>query len=203
MPNPTHRSVLGPRAIDTVSLVCLIGAIAALVWPVGAPSPRERASDPLPSATGVATDDAANDAARDRARADSLVSRVVQGNVFSASRKAPVSRFQLPGAAASAPMSDTPPFVAPAADDSANAAMSSGGDVPRLSGLVTMNGERRALLQMRVSDGVPSLYRAGDTHAGYRVVSIGSNYVILSSRAGTRTLRLSAPAKPDSLELSR
>lgn len=203
VPNTTLRRVPGPRLLDAISLLCIVGALTALLWPVGSPSPQAHTSEPLPNTMSVVAADTANDATRDRARADSLVSRVVNGNVFSASRKAPVARFQLPGSASSSQVSDAAQFVAPTSGDTATTAMASGGDGPRLSGLVTMNGERRALLQLRASDGVPSLYRAGDTHAGYRVVSIGPDYVILSSRAGTRTLRLSAPAVPDSLELSR
>jgi hypothetical protein len=72
--------------------------------------------------------------------------------------------------------------------------------LPRLSGIIADGGERRALLQLVAADGAPRLYRIGDVHAGYRVVRIGPDQVVLASRAGTRTLRLSQRAAPDSLE---
>ena len=71
---------------------------------------------------------------------------------------------------------------------------------PHLSGIVAINGERRALLQFIAADESPKLFRVTDSHAGYRIVQIGSDFVVLASRAGTRTLRLSRGAPPDSLE---
>jgi len=125
------------------------------------------------------------------------VAVVVADNVFSATRRAPTVRFMVPG-------QDAVPGMSPA-----NALMQSPGAatgdrpadaLPRLSAIVAANGERRALLQFVASDGAPRLYRVNDVHAGYRIVRIDSDRVVLASRAGTRTLRLSQRAIPDSLE---
>jgi hypothetical protein len=55
---------------------------------------------------------------------------------------------------------------------------------------------------LAASDGHATLYRAGDVHAGYRIIRIEADYVVLAHRAGTRTLRLS-DRRQDSLEVSR
>jgi hypothetical protein len=129
------------------------------------------------------------------AASDSLVDVVVRNNLFSATRRAPSARFVAPaevsGASTAAP-SDSVGRVNAAASDDAS--------FPRLSGIVTASGDARALLQMAASDGAPQLYRVGDVHAGVRVVRIAPDLVVLATRAGTRILRLSSHAPPDSLE---
>jgi hypothetical protein len=73
--------------------------------------------------------------------------------------------------------------------------------MPHLSGIVAEQGERRALLQLVAADGGPRLYREGDVHAGFRILRIGADHVVLSSRTGSRTVRLSPRVTPDSLEM--
>jgi hypothetical protein len=128
-----------------------------------------------------------------------LITLIVNGNVFSATRKAPVTRFLPPNERAAneraAAVDASPDYgamkAAPVTDDS----------LPALSGIVAINGERQALLQMTAADEAPKLYRINESHGGYRVVQIGPDMVILASRSGTRTLRLARSAPPpDSLE---
>ena len=125
---------------------------------------------------------------------DSLVGLVVNGNVFSSTRRAPVTRFVVPGQTAM-DVTPTMPGMAPAGAD-----VGEEDALPRLSAIVALNGEPRALLQFAASDGAPRLYRVNDERAGYRVVRIETDRVVLASRAGTRTLRLSQRATPDSPE---
>ena len=139
---------------------------------------------------------------------DSLLATIVRGDVFSATRQAPRSRFVVPGqpdpsdAAAMAGTAMAGTAMSGTATSSGDAAVAdtSGDAMPRVFGIITMSGERRALLQLAPSDAVPRLYRAGDAHAGYRVVRVEADRVILSSSTGSRTLRLSSRATPDSLE---
>ena len=123
-----------------------------------------------------------------------MVGAIVSGNVFSPTRRAPVSRFVAPGQvnAGSVPAYVSPMAATVTADSAAER-------LPRLSAIVAMNGERLALLQL-VADGSPRLYRLNEVHAGYRIVRIDSTLVVITSRAGTRTLRLSPRAVPDTLE---
>ena len=124
---------------------------------------------------------------------DSLIAVIVNGNVFSATRKAPRTRFM--------PPNERVPAVGPNPTyDALPPVVASSDSLPMLSGIVSINGERQALLQMSASDEAPKLYRINESHAGYRVVQIGPDMVVLASRAGTRTLRLSHRAPPDSLE---
>ena len=66
--------------------------------------------------------------------------------------------------------------------------------------IADQHAENEALLQLTAADESPKLYRVGESHAGYRIVQIGADHVVLASRAGTRSLRLSHRAPPDSLE---
>ncbi len=142
------------------------------------------------STSGTAAGVVAGPAAAD----DPLITTVVNGNVFSATRRAPSVRFTAPGQASS----DMPAMSATA--ETAPSATTDSLSLPRLSGIVTVDGERRALVQLTASDGAPHLFGVGDVHAGFRIVRIGPDQVVLASRAGTRTLRLSSRATPDSLE---
>ena len=121
----------------------------------------------------------------------SLVSAVIRGNIFSATRHAPTVPFSAPGREVSMSTTVAAPAQGVAADSSA---------WPRLSGIVVVGGERRALLQVVESDGVPQLYRVGDAHAGFLIVRVGADAVVLSSKSGTRTLRLSSQPAPDTLK---
>ena len=184
--------VHGSRWLDGFSVVGLLLA-AGLFFAPGfgveftevTGSPSDAAPDSVPMASPTADTDTTS---------RSQIQSIVSGNIFSPTRRAPVSRFVAPGLSTS---ESTPAYVSPMAPmvmpDSA------GERLPRLSAIVAMNGERQALLQL-VADGAPRLYRMNDVHAGYRIVRIDSNLVVLTSRAGTRTLRLSPRAAPDTLE---
>jgi len=195
-PMPRQRS---PRALDMASGLCVIAAGLLWVWPA-----RRSASDTAP-ADAVARGDApvfapsAAPSARSPLGAvtDSLQLAVVNSNVFSATRRAPTSRFVVPGQVVAA----TSDMSSSATDAEAPSSDSAAASLPQLSGIVSERGERRALLQLLASDGGPRLYREGDVHAGYRIARIGADYVQLASRSGTRTVRLSPRESPDSLEM--
>ncbi len=123
---------------------------------------------------------------------DSLPGAVIRGNIFSATRHAPTVPFSAPGRDGS--------MGAATIVASSSVASADSSTWPRLSGIVVVSGERRALMQLLQSDGVPQLYRVGDTHGGMRVERVGADFVVLSSRSGTRTLRLSSHPAPDSLQ---
>jgi hypothetical protein len=187
------------RVLDVASVGLLLGAATLWLWPVSLPS-----GSPVRMESGLAAE-------RDSlapgvmagmssglAATDSLLATVVSGNVFSATRRAPRTRFVVPGQEAAAPANVMAGTMEPTAGDS----LAGGTEVyPRLSGIVGASGERRALLQLNAADGAPRLYRVGDVHAGYRVVRIDPASVVLSSRTGTRTVRLSPRVTPDSLEM--
>lgn len=201
-PTPVGRygniSARSTRWLDIVAATCTAAALLLLLLLLMVPTSMEFNADSL--------NDAARTAPVIPARAsnpppampgpgmDSLISIVVNGNVFSATRRAPTVRFVVPGQTAldMAPMTAS---MSPAASGDGE-----GNGLPRLSAIVAMDGERRALLQFVVSDGAPRLYRVNDVHSGYRIVRIDSNAVVVASRAGTRTLRLSQRAAPDTLE---
>jgi len=199
--SPRLRPRMSPhslRVLDIASAVGLVAAIALWLWPV---SPAFDDREPAPPDTGavpaaVSAIEAPSFAAPSSGltATDSLRTRVIESNVFSATRRAPRTRFVMPGQAVAtdpnAMIGAMEPMGSASADDS----------LPRLSGIIADGGDRRALLQLVAADGAPRLYRVGDVHAGYRVVRIGPDQVVLASRAGTRTLRLSQRAAPDSLE---
>ena len=191
---PTLRRMHPTRWLDVVSVSVAGIALLLLVMPWGmeltADSPTA-ARRPSPAAFGLSDTRAPANAMSGQ---DSLVERVVHGNVFSATRRAPVTRFVVPGQAAM-DVTPTMPGMTPAGADVGEA-----DTFPRLSAIVALNGERWALLQFAASDGAPRLYRMNDVRAGSRVVRIEPDRVVLASRAGTRTLRLSQRATPDSPE---
>ncbi len=188
------------RVLDIASASGLVAAIALWLWPVSAAfddrQPTTPGTDTGAVPAAVSAIDASSFAAPNSGptTTDSLRTRVIESNVFSATRRAPRTRFVVPGQAVAtdpnAMIGAMEPMGSASADDS----------LPRLSGIIADGGERRALLQLVAADGAPRLYRIGDVHAGYRVVRIGPDQVVLASRAGTRTLRLSQRAAPDSLE---
>jgi hypothetical protein len=180
------------RVVDGIALLSVCAAVAIWLWPV-------RVSTVTPDrATTLSTSGTLASSVSPIGSADSLIADAVNGNVFSASRRAPTTRFVVPG---SADVMAAPAAMAMAADSTVV-----GDDAeswPKLSGIVSVSGERQALLQLAAADGHASLYRAGDVHAGYRIVRIEANLVVLAHRAGTRTLRLSDRRLQDSLEVSR
>lgn len=180
----------GPRVviIDKIALqrnAALLGApdIVQVTMTVHAPTVT---SNNAASAAGVVAFPAAID--------DPLISTVVNGNVFSATRRAPSARFTAPG------QSNSDAQAMSAVTESSASSTTDALSLPRLSGIVTVDGERRALVQLIARDGAPRLYRVGEVHAGFQIVRIGPDHVVLASRGGTRTLRLSSRATPDSLE---
>lgn len=195
-PSSSTLHVRSTRLLDIFAAVCATVAVLLLVWPtpsgeVATASARE------PSARGSApalpTEPAALVAEPARPEGDSLIAVIVNGNVFSPTRTAPRTRFVPPTERAMV-------VESPSGYGASAPAPASGDSLPMLSGIVSINGERQALLQMTAADEAPKLYRVGESHAGYRVVRISSDLVLLASRAGTRTLRLSHRAPPDSLE---
>lgn len=172
------------------------------------------AGTPLQSAllTGqtVNMGDVASGGAQAASSADSAPARIVQGNVFSASRRAPSSRFSPPGALASgydAPVGDGPAMTAggmyggDALMASVPASVADGERVPHLYGIVNSDGVRQALVALRAGE-PPRLLVVGDRLAGYRVTAIEQDRVVLAFSGGVRTLRLTRPASRDSFENS-
>jgi len=190
--------VRSPRVLDIFAAVCATVAVLLLVWPT--PSgvvATAAAREPVRSTTSASVPPAvAPPALAEEAasrQSDSLIAVIVNANVFSATRKAPRVRFLPPGERAAIAEMPSGYAVLPPA-------VASTDSLPMRSGIVAINGERQALLQMTAADEAPKLYRINESHAGYRVVQIGPDLVVLASRAGTRTLRLSHRAPPDSLE---
>ncbi len=180
--------------LGTAALLCV--AAAALVWPVGgegAASPMPAAGElpPLPSRAPISP-----------VLAESLVAT----NLFSGTRRPPTVRFRPPamdaglaatsggdpltGLAADAPTDPSPMADAPPGADAEG--------YPRLVGIVTMDGVRRAALRLSADDARVHLLGAGDRRGAVRVVSLDAGRVTLATPTGPRTLTLS-PARPDSL----
>ncbi len=166
--------------LDVLTAVVGLAAIALLVWPARpsvAPQAPQVIAEHQVSAGGVA---------------EPVSQAIVDGNLFSATRRAPTVLFRPPGADGES----LPP--APPSDMVVTAESVASG--PRLFGIVAQDGVRRALLVLPGADSVPRLLGVGDRQAGYRVVTIGTDRVVLSSSGGTRTVRLVAPALPDSID---
>lgn len=184
-------TLLRPAVLNGVATMCAVAACIVFVWP----SWGLEVQTPSAGTPGVTVPGPVLRVAARGADADSLASVVVAGNLFSATRQAPRTRFVPPGQAT----------VMAAAMNGAmdsTGAMNQGSladSLPRLTGIVTTNGERRALVQFVLADGAPQLYAVGDARAGFRVLRIESDRVVLVTRSGTRTLRLSPRTPPDSL----
>lgn len=203
---PTTASVMSHRRrhrdrvrwLDWMSVACAAIAVVLLVLPsvgslVAVQPDMSRPAGTMPATPATS---AVPVISITPSPGDSLVALVVNGNVFSATRRAPRVRFVVPGQSTG----DYSPMSGVAIPDSAMMGGPAVDALPRLTAIVAMNGERRALLQLTASDGAPRLYRINDVHAGYRIVRIESDHVVLASRAGTRTLRLAQRATPDTLE---
>ena len=197
-PVSSVRRVRSARVLDVFAAACTIVAVLLFVWPTPSgdvPSAAAREPTKSPASATVPPIAAESPAlnADASSESDSLIAVIVNGNVFSSTRRAPRTRFLPPTERAL--VAESPP-----AYGASRIADPSSDSLPALSGIVAVNGERRALLQMVAADEAPRLYRVNETHAGYRVMQIGPDMVVLASRAGTRTLRLSRSAPPDSLE---
>lgn len=176
-PLPQRRFTPAALYITALALVA-VGAVALLL-----PAPAL----PMREMRVVSADSTApRDRADRQARGDSLATRIVNSNLFSASRRAPRDRFVLPGqepvpSSIPSPMVDVPY------------------DAPVLQGVMVVDGVRRALLRFPGTDSVPRIVVVGERVAGYRVRSLGSDRVELSSSGGTRTVRLVRRSSADSL----
>ncbi len=168
------------RVLDVLSVICVVVTVWLLLWPLR-PAVRPLALT-VPSAVSVAAPVAA----------DSIAGQIVATNIFASSRRAPRTRFVPPGAEPVGILA-TPSAseVGPGGDPS---------ETPRLFGIIAQDGARRALLQLPGADSTPRLFAIGERQGGYRVVSIGTDRVVLASAAGSRTVRLVSRTKSDSLE---
>ena len=164
------------RWLDALSMLCVVGALGVLLLPT------------LPTSHPIAPAIAVPAAARVSLPSDSASAQIVARNLFSATRRAPSVRFVPPGSETDAPPTPSPTSAA-VADDG-----------PRLYGIISQDGARRALLQLPGADSAPQLVSEGDRHAGYRIVSIGQDRVVVASSAGMRTVRLAPRAPSDSSE---
>jgi hypothetical protein len=176
----------GVRTLDVLSAVAGVAAVVLWLLPADPTVPPAPVRVPAAAANGSVATGAWNGAA-----ADSLRRALVRTNLFSASRREPASRFTAPGVD-TAPTAAFVPTDAGAPTDDAEAG-------PRLFGIVSSGGARRALLQLGGADEPPRLLREGESYAGVRVVRIAGDRVVLSGSTGTRTLRLSRSV-PDSSE---
>lgn len=183
----TSPSRVSPRTLDIVAGVSLLVALVLLVWPTRAVV--------QPIAPIVATTKVTASVGADVSEPQ-LGAQIVDGNVFSATRRAPTVRFVPPG---TEPAGATP-VASAALDGTAGDNFAAVADTPRLFGIVAQDGRRRALLQLPGVDSVPRLLDIGDRRGGYRVVSISDDRVVLASSTGSRTLRLVSRTSPDSLE---
>ena len=193
------------RVMDGASVLFGVAALALLVWPA-----RETADAITPPASLSLGSSATDGRAGNSLVVDSTVAGIVRGNVFSASRRAPATRFMPPsgdpsmaavaettGAETGAGGYPSPASVAPSV--SGDGAAGTGDAVPALYGIVAIEGVRHALLALR-GDEPPRLFAVGDRHAGYRVSAIESDRVVLATSRGSRTLRLAPPASRDTSE---
>jgi hypothetical protein len=155
-------------------------ALFALLRPPGVPS----------TDAAVAGLDAAGLTLATPARA-SDVSGIVSANIFSASRRAPASRYRPFGAE---PEVAAPPARLDAAAAEAPSAPRAG--VPQFFGTVVGPRGTFALLRLDASTPDAQLYREGDSAGGYRVVTINEQSVVLSGPRGRIELRLIRPGGP-------
>lgn len=195
------------RLLDIASVVLLVAAVGVAALPPALDDTDERA----PRMPGEIVTPSPVLPPRDSllAAGDSARSRTIEGNVFSASRRAPRVRFRAPGtdAADASVAAAYDPFAPASAGTEIVGAEGTGGasgtaatdDVPHLYGVVVADGVRRALLALAPGE-APRLLAVGDRHAGYQVTAIENDRVTLSQAGSTRTLRLTRAASRDSSE---
>lgn len=182
MSRPIARSVWSPRLLDGLSVALALAAAAAFAWR-GTPKiePRAVSVPPLPPGRdGAARLD------------DSLAVRLVETNLFSATRSTPRERFVAPGQSPVDAVGSSDPYLTPPAIDTDSEL--------RVVGIVSVNGQRRALVDAGAADSTTRLMDVGDRIAGYRVRRIGADLVEFISPSGARTVRLSRTQSPDSSE---
>ncbi len=177
------------RTRELLVAAMMIALLLWAVWPTGrSRHPVALAMPAAKSATVLPPTDSAT---------MQLAAQIVDGNVFSATRRAPTGRFVPPGSEPAG----APALTAAMIDGATSGTMGNAGpDSPRLFGIVAQDGRRRALLQLPGADPVPKLLDVGDRRGGYRVVSISEDRVVLATSTGSRTVRLVSRTSPDSLE---
>lgn len=170
----TEQVTLALRLIMVAALVLGGGA---LLWrpSLDAELPDEAegtlAADSSPSFPGVPAARAAD------------ASRIVDNNLFAASRQAPTRRYNpaqsaSPEAGVDPGLTMEPTFA---------------GEVPSLLGTAIDALGARALLQPSASDSSAKFYRVGERIGAYRVQRIEAGRVILSGPSGRVTLELLKP----------
>lgn len=174
-----------PQWLDGLAVLVLLVALAAWLWPLATTvTPREMRVPDVPRP--AVTDSAAVLAIA--GRDDDAEQRIIANNLFSVSRRAPRSRFVLPG-------QEPPEALAPTDADVALADAAG----PQLFGIMVLDGVRQALLQVSAADSVPRVVRVGDRVGPYVVRSITQDRVVLSSSSGPRIVRLARRESSDSL----
>jgi hypothetical protein len=174
-----HAPWRRPRALEWVAAGIALYGVVMLVLPVSA---RARVR-PTVVPDVAATPDVP-------LSADSATSILVATNLFSGSRRAPRERFRVPGLAA-----DDVPTTA-MLDSTSTSSVATG---PQLYGIVSLDGQTRALVQI-ASDSTPRLVAEGARLGSWRVGRIGADRIELLSSSGTRIVRLSRRSTPDSAE---
>lgn len=170
-----------------------IAGVAFVVLPVG--TSMEPVAPHLPAAASASSEPVPDTDVPTFGREDA--ESIVNTNLFSATRRAPRVAFVAPGL-----------FDANAPADGAGIAMDAGvnGAVdspePVLEGIVIRDGQSRALLRLANAgddaSAAPRLLAPGERLGAYRVRSIGSDHVVLTSAGGVRTLRLQRQPQSDS-----
>lgn len=171
-----------PRLLEGAALMLGLLGLAVWFWPVTPRVTPRAVRPPAPLVLG---------AAADGALADSVPARIIAGNLFSASRRAPRERFVAPGMATSSMPESLPSIPFGEGGDDAMG--------PQLFGIVRVDGTSRALIQID-ADSAPRLVAEGARVGGWRVRRITVDRVELSSSSGTRVVRLSRRSLPDSAE---
>lgn len=194
-------SAFGRRALDTACVLLLALAAALFVIPSqkydGAANHRTLPASLRTAGRGATV--RTLPVAR-----DSLATRTVQGNPFSATRRTPVTQF-MPSRSGGDPLAGVgdvaPPTGAPYTDaGTAGSTAVRVEPVPALYGIVSVDGERRALVAFRA--GVPPrLFVVNERFAGFRVVAIEPDRVVVESSAGLKSLRLTRSALRDTSEI--
>jgi hypothetical protein len=163
------------RALTAGAALFGLSAAIALALP-----PRVPAIEVKPAGIAAADIKAATPTG-DNSAADA----VIDGNIFSAARKAPAKRFN--------PAEPDEPVVAE--EPAANVAepISEEARVPRLFGIVVGPGGATALLRLDPANPEAQVYREGDTGGRYRVVQINEKSVIVEGPSGRIELRLPRP----------
>jgi hypothetical protein len=189
------------RLLDGVTVVALLAAFVLYALPVQPAQPHATAvasTDAVPSAQSFeAAAASAQQLASYASSASENATRVVNANILSGTRRAPVSRYVSPDAVPTADFS-MPSVFAPSPTATASDGATAEAEVPALYGIINANGTWRALLKLEESDAGPVLLAEGDRRGSYRVVSIRSNVVVVAGGSGQRTLRLSRSATGDS-----